>query len=242
MKKVLSLTAALLAAGCSLASAQGINLSWDDCGVHGSSSKSFDCASNTGVPFSMILSFIPPAGIDNFLGISAQLDISSSTPALPDWWKHGTGQCRGTGGINASFDFTSQTTSCVDFYNGQAVGGSAYDVGYGGPNRARMLIQAAVPIDNRGPVDPALEYAAARVSVLRSKSQAPGNCAGCTTPVCIVLNSIQLFQPPDALNDPTLTNPANSNYITWQAGTIAGCPLSTPNRTSSWGQVKSLYR
>ena len=43
----------------------------------------------------------------NFLGISSQIDITSSTATLPDWWKHGTTQCRSTSGMSVSFDFTS---------------------------------------------------------------------------------------------------------------------------------------
>jgi hypothetical protein len=57
-----------------------------------------------------------------------------------------------------------------------------------------------------------------------------------------VLNSIQLFQPPDALNDPEISNPVNSNFVTWQSASIPACPASTPTSSKSWGQVKSLYR
>ena len=115
-------------------------------------------------------------------------------------------------------------------------------IGYGSPNRARLRVQCAVPIDNRGPVDPSSEYYAYKVNLQRSKSAGTGSCAGCSTPACIVLNSIQLFQPPDANNDPELTNPANRNYVTWQSAVVPGCPLSTPTQSKSWGQVKSLYR
>ena len=242
MKKTLVIAGAMLAMSVSLASAAGINLAFNDCGTNGTPSQSFDCASNSGVPFAMFASFVPPAGVDNFLGVSSQMDITSSTASLPDWWKHGTGQCRGTSGMTVDFNFTSGPFGCADFYSGQAAGGSAYDVAFNGPNRARLRVQCAVPIDNRGPVDPSTEYYAYRVSLLRSKSTAAGSCAGCSTPMCIVLNSIQLFQPPDALNDPELVDPVNSNYVTWQAASVPGCPLSTPTQNSSWGRVKSLYR
>jgi len=242
MKKTLVIAGAMLALSASLAGAQGINLSWDDCGAAGTASKSFDCASNSGVPFSMYASFLPPAGVDNILGISSQIDITTTDPSLPAWWQHGTSACRSTAGMSVSFDFTSGPFTCVDFYAGQAAGGFAYDIGYGSPNRARLRVQCAVPIDNRGPVDPSSEYYAYKVNLQRSKSAGTGSCAGCTTPACIVLNSIQLFQPPDANNDPELTNPANRNYVTWQSAVVPGCPLSTPTQSKSWGQVKSLYR
>jgi len=241
MKKTLVLAGAMLALSASLASAAGINLSWDDCGLAGTPSKTFDCATTTGVPFTMYASFVPPPGITEFLGISSQMDITS-IGALPDWWKHGTTQCRGTAGMSVSFDFTSGPFNCTDFFVGQAAGGSAYDVAFGGPNRARLRVQCAVPIDNRGPVNQSSQYYAYKVSLQRSKSTGTGSCVGCDVPMCIVLNEIQLFQPPSAGNDPSITNPANSNYVTWQAATVPGCPASTPTRNSSWGQVKSLYR
>jgi len=244
MKKTLVIAGAMLALSVSLASAQGINLSWDDCGTHGNSFATFDCASNSGTPFTMVASFIPPPAINEFLGISSQIDITNPAGPLPDWWKHGTAQCRGTSGLSVLFSFNSSgLVNCVDFYQDQASGGFQYDVAYGAPNRARLRVSCAVPIDNRGPVDPAFEYYAYRVNVQRAKSAfGTGQCVGCSQPMCIVLNDIQLFQPPDANNDPDISSPANSNYVTWQSPTVPGCPQSTPTRNSSWGQVKSLYR
>ena len=81
----------------------GINLSWDDCGTAGQASRNFACDLNTGSPFTMIGSFVPPAGINYFLGISADLTVQSSTASLPDWWKFGTVQCRGTTGLVTNF-------------------------------------------------------------------------------------------------------------------------------------------
>lgn len=242
MKKTLVLAGSMLALMATIASAQGINLAWDDCGTNGTSTMSSTCSSNSGVPFGLYASFDPPVGVDEFLGISSQIDITSSTPSLPDWWKHGTGQCRTTSGLSITFDFTSGPFACADFYSGQAAGGFAYDIGFSSANRARLRVQAAVPVDNRGPVANGTEYYAFKVNLQRSKSANPGACAGCVEPMCIVLNSVQLFQPLEEGNDPEITNPANSNYVTWQAPVIAGCPLSTPTRNSSWGAVKSLYR
>ena len=75
---------------CGSAIAAGINLSWDDCGTYGVENKSFACNTNTGSPAVMIGSFVAPPGINEFLGVSTRLTISTVGP-LPDWWKHGTG-------------------------------------------------------------------------------------------------------------------------------------------------------
>jgi hypothetical protein len=179
-----------------------------------------------------------------FLGVSSQIDIFTSDPNLPDWWKHGSGQCRTTTGLAVSFDFTSNPTSCTDFYVGQAAGGFAYDVGFGTPNRARFRIQCAVPFDNRGPVSSTVEYSAYRVNLLRSKTTGSLSCPGCEVSACIVLNDVQLFQPPELLFDPLIFNPADRNFATWQTplGGPPGCPFATPTKQATWGQVKSLYR
>lgn len=242
MKKTLVLAGSMLALMATIASAQGINLAWNDCGLNGASTASSTCSVNSGVPFTMVASFIPPSGVNELLGISSQVDITSNTPSLPDWWKHGTTSCRTTSGLSVSFDFTGGPFSCIDFWVGQAAGGFSYDIGFGAPNRARLRVQGAVPFDNRGPIDANTEYYAYKVNVQRSKSTGTGSCAGCSEPMCIVLNNVQLFQPPDAANDPDITNPASSNFVTWQSAVVPGCPLSTPTRNSSWGAVKSLYR
>jgi hypothetical protein len=244
MKKVTLLAGALLVLGASAASAGGINLSWNDCGITGQQNATFACNTNTGAPFSMIGSFIAPTGgLPEFLGISAQIDIKTDSPTVPDWWAHGTTACRGASGLATSFDFTIGPFTCLDFYSGQAAGGSAYDIGFGTPDRARFRIQCAVPFDNRGPVDDATEVYAFKGNILRAKTTGTGSCAGCSIPACIVFNEIQLFQPPTQANDPVITNPIDRNWVTWQgAPGVAVCPQSTPTHSKSWGQVKSLYR
>jgi hypothetical protein len=244
MKKSILIAGVLLAFGATYASAAGINLSWDDCGTAGTLNKTFACNANTGAPFVMVGSFDPPAGITDFLGISAQIDITTDQPTVPDWWKHGTGQCRGTNGIATDFNFNSGPFTCVDVYAGAAAGGFAYDVGFGTPNRARFRIQCAVPIDNRVPLDAGTEYYAFKATLLRAKTTGTGSCVGCENPACIVLNEIQLFQPPENANDPFIFNPISRNYVTWQTPPEgpAGCPQTTPTQSKTWGQVKSLYR
>jgi hypothetical protein len=244
MKKIALIAGAIVVLGASAASAAGINLSWTDCGTAGTQNLTFACNSNSGAPFTMIGSFIPPAGLPEFLGISAQIDITTDQATVPDWWAHGGTNCRGTTGLSTNFDFTSGPFTCTDFYVGSAAGGSAYDVGFGTPNRARFRIQAAVPFDNRGPLDENLEYYAYKANVLRAKTTGAGSCAGCSAPACIVFNELQLFQPPEQANDPVITNAIDRQFVTWQnpAGGPPGCPASTPTANKSWGQVKSLYR
>ena len=247
MKKCILIAGALLALGASAASAAGINLSWADCGTAGTQNATFACNANSGAPFTAVGSFDPPAGIAKFLGIAAQIDITTDQANLPDWWKHGSAVCRGTTGLATSFDFTSGPFTCADFFGGQAAGGFAYDVGFGTPARARFRIQAAIPAGTEGPVAAGTEYYAFKANFLRPKTVDAGAvlaCVGCANPACIVLNEIQLFQPLASGNDPQIFNPRDRQFVTWQSpvGGPPNCPGSTPTQNKTWGQVKSLYR
>src|SRR5439155_23888714 len=146
------LPAALLVLCADVASATGINLSWNDCGLAGTQTQTFACNANTGANI-LVASFVPPPNVNEFVGLSSEIDISTGQATLPDWWKHGTSECRGTTGLSVSFDFTSGPFSCADFYSESAAGGFAYDVGFEGPDRARLRIQGAVPFESRAPVD-----------------------------------------------------------------------------------------
>src|SRR5439155_6671503 len=218
-----SITCAVLRPAISFAE-PGINLSWDDCGTAGSATKDFACDSNTGSAFTLFGSFVPPPGLTEFVGIDASLRVVSSTAELPDWWKHGSGWCRGTTGLSTNFDFTAGPFSCADFYVGQAPGGFYYEVGHFGSNSALLKLQCAVPFENRGPLRSDAEYYAFKVAVRRSRTVGSVSCAGCNVPVTITLDQIQLFQPPELANDPILTVPLDRVSATWIGGSSSRAP------------------
>jgi hypothetical protein len=223
------MTAAVLALGPSPAKCQGIDLSWNDCGLYGLQNMNFACNSNVGSN-TIVASFTPPsAGLPEFTGLSATLMVRTSASVLPDWWRHGASGCRGTTGLSTSFDFTSNF-NCEDFFAGQATGGFVWDNGYCAPDRARLRIQCAVPFDNRGPIQGGNQYYAFKVNLLRSKTVGASACDGCTAGACIGLMEIQLFQSPGQAYDPVITAPLYRNFVTWQGG-VPGCP----------GAVNSYY-
>jgi hypothetical protein len=215
----------------------GINLSWNDCGSAGTERASFACDANTGPPFELVASFVPPGKLPEFLGLNAQIDLEADSPTMPSWWALATGECR-TGALSVSFDFTSGPSTCVDFFSGQAAGGFVYEEPQ--PGRRRIRITCAVPFDNRGPIDPGTEYYAFKVRVARAKTTGAGACAGCNDHVCMRLDHIQLFQPPEQGNDPLLANPAERAEANWQNGFCVPCPC--PTQLMSFGQLKCKFR
>src|SRR5437016_2064419 len=66
--------------------AEGLNLSWDDCGVAGAPLRTFACNTNSGSDL-LVASAQPPANMDSICGFSATIRVSSTMPVVPDWWK-----------------------------------------------------------------------------------------------------------------------------------------------------------
>jgi hypothetical protein len=117
------------------------------------------------------------------------------------------------------------------------------------PNVAVIKLVEAVAPTSVQDLSAGVEYFSFNLIVNNVKTVGTGSCAGCSVPVCIVLNSINVVAGPFTDNR-LLTTPAapGSNYVTWQGGGlpvvggISGCPAATPVQRSTWGSVKSLYR
>ncbi len=241
MKKSLLLCVAALAISATVASAAGVNLAWNDCG--GPSNKTFACTSNTGNNF-IFGSFVAPAGVSAMTANEIVIDLQSQATVIPAWWEFkNTGSCRSTA-LAISFDGTTAVGGlCADYWAGQGAGGiGAYRTDLGA-NRRRVVAVGAVPQAAAGPIDADAEYFSFRLGVSNVKTVGTGSCAGCLEPVCLVLNTIKITQPV-GVGDFSLSNAANSNFVTWQNGFSAdgGCPAATPTRSTTWGSVKALYR
>ena len=233
------------------AQAEGINLSWDDCGTHGTCFKSFACNTNTGFPFVLIGSFVPPAGNTKITGEEVVIDVVNPgydgpgpVSPIPDWWMFkNAGTCRRTALIG-DIDFLGHDlVSCEDYWapRGGAGGISAYQAPYAGmANRARLLLVFAVPPALATALDPGLEYYALRVAITRTNTVGTGACGGCTTRMQIMLTEVKLTQPV-GVGDFRIQTPVVQNTAYWQDGQYYGCGY-VPVRNSTWGAIKSQYR
>ena len=231
--------------GSIAAAAEGINLSWDDCGSAGVSFKTFACDDNAGAPDIFVASFSPPPGIDDLGGVQGTIDIRSSVDGLlPDWWRHlgflDTGlACRDSNGMSVDADFG---IACDNPFAARAP--TFAELGYKfdyGPDRVRVTVGVGyLNSPYGGTLSPGREYYAFRILMTHYRSTGVDSCAGCSAPACIVLNTIQLFDQADFI-DPEISLPLERNHVTWQTS-LPDCPLSTQARRSTWGQIKNLYR
>jgi len=237
-------SAALWIASPALGQTEGINLSWTDCGSAGVSNMTFACDVNTGAPFTMIGSFVPPSGINQFVGVECVVDMQTETDPVGDWWLTQAGAPCRAGAAVASFSFISGPFTCADPYGGGAFGGMQFtpspnNTSAQAPltNKGRFVLGAA--ISPSAPLTGGTEYYAFQILVLRTNTL---TCSGgCAESACIRLNSINVVQPAGVGNSFLVSPPAGgSQEITWQGG-AASC-VAVPVQSRTWGEVKHLYR
>jgi hypothetical protein len=247
MKKSLLLSGLLLLATSSAAfAAAGTSLRWASClGDGGAQNRTSACTTNLG-SLPLVGSFEMPDLLANVSGVELSLDVAVAGAALPAWWQYNAGECR-QGSLSMNPTISLSAANCFDWANANAAGGlAAYNEGTFGPSSAHILGGFAVSAANLASLDPGVEWFAFNLLISNAKTTSTGACAGCLSPVCIVFNSIKVATPTNSILITGAASPG-SNYATFQGGvgvsTLlgAGCPAATPTRSSTWGQVKSLY-
>jgi hypothetical protein len=249
MKKLVLLSSALLVLTASVASAQ-VNLSWNNClGVGaGAMNKNYACdGSGNGAPHKAVMSFKNPVAMPQFVGIQAVVDIQTSAPILPDFWRRGLGECADGDVIfpgSLSGIGTGASGACINLWAGANDGGGFdYTSGFGGPGRARLRVVFARDFPTSTTYGLSYLAGVIELDTFKDVDTGFGVCSGCQVPGCLVLNSVELFQvagtPPT--DEYHMSNPDQRNWITWQGGDPS-CVGATPTRNRTWGSVKSLYR
>lgn len=234
--------------------AAGANLAWNDCGSFGVCNQSFACDVNGPGVFTLVGSFVAPEGVTQLVGIESRVDFYSNNGdgTMPDWWRFKTvGSCR-MAGVTADAFFALGPYSCVDPWQGQAVGGLAgwsigSEIGPGVPgNGGRMVMAFALPGEFVGPLVPGEHYYAFRVLVNKSKSVGGGACAGCSQPGGFIISSMKIVQPV-GVGDLFLNTWEYQGFAAWQNGMYPVydvaymCPFVIPAKNRTWGSIESLY-
>jgi hypothetical protein len=261
MKKLL-ISAVILMLSVGSAGAAGLNLAWNNCfpSAGAALDQTFSCDdsspgamdANLNV-FTMVGSVIPGINITGLIAWGGTFDWQTLSPTLDDWWKLAGTECR-EGAVTFSFNGFSNTTTCnktmmVASPAPLPVANWAYPADKPA-NWARY--SPGVARTTGFNVVGTTQYQLCIIAIDTHNTLVNGDgttvaCAGCSDPACIVFNEVELDvpvaqQPPDGKN--IVNNADQRQYVTWQGGAIGGtgCPLSTPARRTSWGQVKSLYR
>lgn len=222
----------------------GVNLYWNDCGggPGAATDLTFACDTDTGDPFMMFLSVIPPVEVPQFVAAEARVFGLVNGPTLPPWWQTATGQCRQNATSVTCDPAAFGPLTCADIWAG-ASPLSVYDVS-NDPAHGTMLIRIgaalAQPIALTAEMAGHEELVVGAIRISRAKSAGADACAGCITGACFSVEYCRLLQPA-GVGDITVTSPAVNNWVQYNGG--AGwynCYVPAVNRT--WGAIKTLYR
>lgn len=229
------------------ASAGGFNLTWGEgCWQDDPSAlQSFGCNTNEG-SISFTVSFVPNQALEDLIAVEALFDLQSDSPELPDWWQlTAPGACR-SGALSAAADFSAAPGGCADPRPGQTpstvttwiTADYPSDAGWppvAAPHRAFLAVGA--DMDTPVSLDSGTECYGLTVRISHQGTTGEGACAGCNTPVTLVLNRLRLVSTRLEVID----TPIDNMCLRWQAGGVTPCD-ATPAHNRTWGQVKSLYR
>lgn len=226
--------------------AGGVNLAWNACASEGgASSMTFACNSNQAVRV-LIGSFAPNEGHDNVIGFEAVLNISAASDSLPAWWSlYGSGACRQSVGLSASFG-SEPATACEDPWGGQVVGGigalhtywTSPRVPGQDPATAQLSVVGAAPQNMSTNVLAGVEYYGFRLSLNSQKTVGTGACGGCSTPVCVSLSNFRLVMSDNSKVD--ISSALSSRTVAWQQ-TSPSCPAAVDLKGTTWGQTRAVF-
>jgi hypothetical protein len=236
---------AALALEAPAARATGFDLRWDACAADaGVSNKNFACDTDLG-EHRLVASIRLDQPLTDVIFFDAVLDfIVANSQVVPPWWEWF--DCR-QGVLGGDATLPAGASNCVNWHGGSGL------AGVGDFNHEGTIAPADTASHRRivsfgahvGTPYPDLaanqDYFLFNVIMFNYFTTGPSGCAGCTLPVCIVLNSIH-FNPQSA-NELLITsaNSPGSNFATWQGGSGANC-MNVPVRQATWGAVKALYR
>ena len=228
--------------------AGGVNLAWNNCASEGGvANRASACDANTGTN-TLVGSFALFTDLPGVTGIEIVIDLlaGDGTSPIPAWWQFsGAGACR-IGALTMNGTVNAANTICNDWASGASAGGlAAYDQSgihspANDPAHRRIKAGFAVPAVSAADLVTTGEYFACNVNISNTKSVGSGACAGCTTPVCFVLQQINVVPGTNPGQRIAVGTTTNSNFATWQ-GAGPDCNL-VPTKRSTWSQAKSHYK
>ena len=236
----------------SSAFAVGNTINWGGClGSGAASNQVFDCV-GPGGPYSPVLSSSHP----RWPAGSPSTSISTlqvATPGLDSFWHMNESGCNSTGLSISAARNTVPNTGCLANFTG-STGASvsslitAYGDGYGGANRAKILVTVARSASSPIAAVAGSNYYLSHLTFsLDNASEAGGTCVGCTYAAAILYQSTVMYSVagagglgseavPIEIDGPGL----GTNCAAINGG--SGMCAATPTVNKTWGQLKSLYR
>lgn len=224
---------------------EGLSIGWGDCRTSpgtGADNRNFGCGlSINDMPIYAAVRLAAP--VDSVISVELVVDVALADVTLPPWWHMEPGGCHGSPpGWGAGL--ADAASSCPDAWAGAA---SASIQGWlpgtpgGSANHGRLLAAVATFPGTLATLQAGDPQVLSRLALRGDNTL---TCSGCTTPACLVFNSIIIRRLPGSVPEEivlwTEEFPGSARVV-WQGGSGADCQ-AVPVRRSTWGAVKALYR
>ena len=216
-------------------------LNWSSCAPpSGVPLQTFACDGDTGAPFDLILTLIPPETVSNVSSATAFIEFKSDQATLPDWWQIQPGGCRADDfSVDPSPPYPS---GCVDAWLGRATITAQFQTPCDTRSQV-VLLRAIVPPGVPLTLSQGIRYAIFRLRFSRGNTGGAGACGGCSFSACFWNDGAVV----ESATTGAYTFGSGGTAASWQSavdcrgGGIDFCgPTSTGRPT--WGAIKSLYR
>jgi hypothetical protein len=243
MIKALLLCGAVLALDATVAGAQPLNLAWDDCGLNGSSNRTFACNTDAGVDV-LVGSIVPPPGITALTGMVPTVLVAFAHNGIPPWWTFGAApNCRPASSLIAAFPGGGLPGTCNTYFADRAAAGAHLpDANPNDPAQLRIRMVAAIDPGLAGPVAAGEELYLFTLTINHQRTTGETACAGCFMQAALIFWELDLTQPLGVGDFHFYSNFYGSSDLC--AGWQGGGPFcgGDPATNATWGQIKSLYR
>jgi hypothetical protein len=176
----------------------GLDLSWSACNrapTPGTGDITFDCG-NAAAVVHLFGNFLSPQTISDFFALDAQLDVVTGGATVPPFWHFEAAGCNEPG---LSLSVARPTAECPSAQNATLWGSTgasatalitAYAPGFGGANRARMLLTIARASSDPIALSGGQNYFGFDLAFATDQA---GICDGCATPAQITWNAATLY-------------------------------------------------
>lgn len=241
MKKLLVLFLALIPSAAFAA----VDVSWNSCVGTGTeaSNKLFVCTGTANQNYDIHFQYKSPIDIPNFVAVTAYADIGPVGAPLSPFWHYETGGCNGNAIKGAAISGV-EPQACADLgvletWDGGLVGTfaiAAYGADFQQAGRGHFILLGA-----RGDAVPITAGVNMWAFFLRLNNRNRALCVGCTEQKVVVWQTgrLESNDGSPAVDVSGADKLSDCVQINGAAAQLCGV---VPTRSTSWGQIKSMYR
>lgn len=225
--------------------AMGVDVSWNSCVGVGTEAqnKLFVCAGTVNQNYDVHFQYKSPIDIPNFVAVTAYADIGPPGAPLSPFWHYESGGCNNSA-IKGCQILGTIPQACSDIGYAETWGGSpsstfaiaAYGADFQQAGRGHFILLGA-----RGDAVPVTAAVNMWAFQLRFNNRNRSLCAGCAEQKVLIWQICRLESNDGSPAVDVSGADKFSDCVVFSNAPIGLCPVD-PIQSTSWGQIKSMFR